>query len=453
VSPTPENGCRLLALDLLCRAEKTGKSIDILLHGAEAGVADRDRQLLKNIVYGVLRNRDYLDFIADRFCRRQPVARMRIRARNALRIGIYQLLFLSRVPASAAVNETVAAFRSGHPSSRLGGFINAVLRNVSRSISSLPDPGELEEAGREILNHPRWLRKRWEQRYGTEKTRLICRANNSVPRLVLRVRRRAGGPERFRNLLKRRGIVAEEGRYSTVSLVLPGFSGKITSLPGFADGWFQVQDEAAQLISPLLGSLAPGARILDCCAGPGGKTSHLADLLPAGGRVTAVEPHRIRFRLLQENLHRLGLGDRVSCRRTTLAGFGEAAERRYDGILVDAPCSGTGVIGRHPDIRWSRQPRDLLTYQKKQLALLDEAAALQAPGGVLVYATCSMEPEENQEVIRHFLGKHPEYGIGDCRAFLPEAAGELVSEHGFLSTTPADGIDGFFAARLVRYRG
>ena len=447
MSPARPPSSRAAALQVLCRAEQSNKPIDASIRRYAEKLSPADRQLLVNIVYGVLRNRDYLDFIAGRFSR-HPLRGMKDRTRNALRIGIYQLLFLSRIPASAAVNETVAALKAYKQPRWLIGFVNGVLRNISRNAATLPRPDQATLKGRPILNHPSWLVKRWQARYGRDQTLEICRHNNRPPRLVLRVNRERTDLSSLMHGFQEQGIDVEPGRFAPDSLVLPGFTGAVTTLPGFAEGFFQVQDQAAQLIVPLFGPIPSGARLLDACAGLGGKTTHLAALMPEGRELVAVEPEARRFTLLQENLRRLHVEQRVCCRHCSLQDYAQRHRGHFWGILIDAPCSGTGVIGRHPDIRWNRQPGDLRRYQRQQRALLDQAAALLTPGGVLVYATCSLEGEENEEVIFRFLRDHPGYELDDCRLYLPEQARSLVTEHGFFATTPAQGLDGFFAARL-----
>ncbi|HSR36899.1 MAG TPA: RsmB/NOP family class I SAM-dependent RNA methyltransferase, partial [Desulfurivibrionaceae bacterium] len=212
-------------------------------------------------------------------------------------------------------------------------------------------------------------------------------------------------------------------------------------------GLFQVQDEAAQLATLLLGDLLP-APYLDGCAGLGGKTSHIAQRLPLGGEVVAVEPHGGRRKLLRENLDRLGLDATIVAGE--LESFAHARPSPFHGILIDAPCSGLGVVGRQPDIRWQRREADLPRYAVRQRELLDQAAIMLAHGRALVYVTCSTEPEENDEVVAAFLAAHSEFLLADAKPFLPDTAQALVDAQGFLRTLPHQGLDGFFAARLEK---
>ncbi|MDA8165032.1 MAG: 16S rRNA (cytosine(967)-C(5))-methyltransferase RsmB [Desulfobacteraceae bacterium] len=442
---------RAIAIELLSQWEETGEPLDSLLEPAAVGLADlRDRQLLYALGYGAARWQGYLDWVIGRFSS-HPLSKMKPRTRAALRLGILQLLVLSRIPAAAAINETVAALAAARQPKWLTGFVNGLLRNVARQAHELPTPWrqaeELPLSAR--LSHPDWLLTRWQARYGLEKTIAIAAANNAPPPLCLRVNTARVAIPDFLEACRAKGLEAEPGGLAPAAERLPGYSGSVAGIPGYAEGWFMVQDEAAQLVPLLAGPFAAGS-YLDACAGLGGKTIQLAALLPADGPLVAVEPSLKRLEQLRENLVRLGLNDRVEVRPGELGGLTGGTER-YRAILVDAPCSGLGVIRRHPDIRWNRRSEDLGRFQRKQLELLTEAATLLKPGGVLVYATCSIEPEENDQVVARFLASHPGFRLTDAREFLPPAAGVCVDQEGFLRTLPGEhGLDGFFAARLIR---
>lgn len=438
---------RTAAVEILCLWATTHNPVDHLYQTTAPRLAEIDRGLVKTLVYGVLRHKQYLDHIIRRFSR-HPLRKMKVRTLMTLRLGVFQLLLLSRIPESAAVNATVNTLKAAGQPGWLVGFVNGLFRAVVRERATLPTPEALAAAEPPLLNHPDWLVQRWQARFGDPLTREICRRNNTEPPLTLRTNTRRTGRALLRARFEQSGIVVENGRYSPAALVVPAFPGAVAALPGYVEGQFQVQDEAAQLASLLIPPLPARCRVLDGCAGLGGKTSHLAELLPAGGTLVAVEPDRRRYGLLRENLARLGLGGSVDALRTDLAQFAATRPTPFDAILIDAPCSGTGVIRRQPDIRWNRQPEDLETYQRDQLQLLAIAARLLKPGGVLVYATCSLEPEENEQTVAHFRERHPDFTIDPAGPLLPEAAGRLVDADGFFRPTPADGLDGFFAARL-----
>lgn len=415
--------------------------IDTLIH--ESGLSAEDRQLAVMMVMGVLRRQGHLDAVLSRFAK-TALSKMKPLTLAALRVGVFQLCFLERIPDAAAVNETVAALKKMRQPAWLLGCVNAILRNIARQKERLPQP---EALGLEI-NHPAWLIERWRKNFGDEKMRAICRINGLEPQLCLNSLR--SSREELARRLAVQDIATAPGSYAPDSLLLPAWRGAVAALPGFGEGLFQIQDQAAQLACRLLGPFREHGRYLDGCAGLGGKTCAVAALLPAGASLTAVEPDRRRIRLLHENLKRQQAQERVSMVHADLEAFAATQPPPFDAVLIDAPCSGTGVIRRRPDIRWNRQPGDFSAHQAAQLALLQAAAGLLAPGGALVYAVCSIEPEENRQVIERFLAANGGFRLTDCRDFLPKSAVSLVDGQGCFAPLPSEEIDGFFAARLVR---
>jgi len=452
-------GARYIAIEILCSWEESRLPIDQLMdrYIANMSLADpRDRQLIMSLVYGVLRWRGYLDWVMEKFSK-HPVAKMKNRTLQALRVGIFQLLFLDRVPASAAINETVQALKDMGQPRWLTGFVNGMLRTVSRRQEAIADPRReaqdslLPEAVR--LSHPDWLIKRWLKRYGRSATETICRQNNSPAPLALRTNTGLISRPALLDRLEQANIRAQAGKFGPDAIYLAGYQGPITKIPGYAEGFFQVQDEAAQLVSLLLSPLQPGMSYLDGCAGLGGKTSHLAQYLPEDSRLFAIEPHPGRIKRLKENIARLQLGRSVTIVEDEIDAMLPEMEKRFAGVLIDAPCSGLGVIRRHPDIRWNRKPAELLRYQERQLELLASGARLVTPGGLLVYVACSTEPEENDQTVDRFLAMHPDYQLVNCRDTLPGKGSSLVDQRGFFRTRPGHhDMDGFFAAKLQRLK-
>ena len=450
------DNARSRALLILGRWEKEGGPLDLVANEAlrSAFAEPRDLQFCRALIYGVVCWQGYLDALLTRLSS-HPVRQMKPLTRQALRCGLYQLLVMDRVPPSAAINATVQLLKEAGQPRWLTGFVNGVLRRVSRELAELPRPGEIgggKTAGwdlTDLLSHPRWLYDRWLARYGEATALAMCRANNDGAALVLRAVARVGR-DALLEKLRSAGITAEVGSFAPAAIVLPGFRGAVSALPGYEEGWFQVQDEAAQLVVHLLGEPEDGVW-LDACAGLGGKTTQLVELAGPGRRVVALEPESRRFQLLGINLQRLGLTAMVETLQCTLAELAATRSRMFQGILVDAPCSGLGVIRRHPDIRWNRRKAELVRYQEGQLAILDQAAALLEPGGVMVYATCSTEPEENEQVLEKFLADHRDFRVEGCGKHLPENASEFVGGDGFFRTRPDQGVDGFFAAKLRQY--
>lgn len=452
-------GARYIAIDILYNWEERRLPVDLLMeqHIAHNPLGDpRDRQLIMSLVYGVIRWRGYLDWVAEKYSK-HPLSKIKNRTLQALRIGLFQLLFLDRVPPSAAINETVQALKDMKQPKWLTGFVNGILRNVDRERQDIPNPlhrnnrESLPEAA--LLSHPEWLIRRWKNRYGDIEATRICMENNTEAPICLRVNNALTRASDLLKKLRIAGLHCEAGKYSPLAIKLDDYHGPIVTVPGFVEGLFQVQDEAAQLVSLLLGPFKPGKAYIDGCAGLGGKTSHLAQLLPAGSSLHAVEPNTGRVKKLQENLARLRLDTTVTIVEGTIGSLLPEMKEKCEGVLIDAPCSGLGVIRRHPDIRWNRSPADLLRYQETQSALLNNAAELLAPGGALVYATCSTEPEENDAVVQKFLARHPQFSLSDCREILPENCAPLVDSAGFFRTLSGrDDLDGFFAAKFIKIK-
>lgn len=437
---------RAIAMNTLLAWEKSTEPLDQHLDNTVSGAFlddSRDKQLVMALVYGVVRWQGYLDAIIQKFSS-HPVTKMKPLTLAALRIGLYQLVFLDRVPESAAINETVQALKLSRQPKWLAGFVNGVLRTMARQRGDLGVPDESAA----VLSHPPWLVARWESLFGKERTKQICWTNNTPPVLVVRVNIRRIPVDDWMILLRENGVECERGLFGPEAVRIDNFQGPVTTLPGYEQGMFAVQDEAAQLVTPLLAPFA-GGRYLDGCAGLGGKTLHLADLLPEGARVVAVDPSLKRQALLKDNLQRLG-GPEIEIHGCTLQEFAGRSQGGFAGVLVDAPCSGLGVIRRQPDIRWKRSMEALRGYKARQQELLKAAALLVERGGVLVYATCSIDPMENDEVIGGFLAEHPEFSITPAQEYLPESARGFCDGNGFFKTTPEQGLDGFFAVRLQK---
>jgi 16S rRNA (cytosine967-C5)-methyltransferase len=447
----PRKTARFVAIETLCRLQRIQQPVTLLFEKLveECSLIASDRHLALNLIYGVLRQRQYLDNCLGIFSR-HPLKKIHPFVHQALAVGLYQIVFLDRIPESAAVNETVNAMKIVRLPERLQGFVNGVLREIIRQRHRIPPPEALDKAGLPVLNHPAWLTERWQQHFGRQEMLRICACNNIQPPLILRVNHSAINRNDFCALLEQNDITSRPGSFAPSAVILPDYRGPVHDLPGFAQGFFQVQDESAQLVSLLLAPFVQNGQILDGCAGLGGKTGHIMELLAGwNATVTAVEPDKRRLIRLRENLTRLHPQKSVEIHPYTLLEFSRICKSRFHAILIDAPCSGTGVIRRHPDIRWNRQEDDLPNYQNTQRQLLDLAAELLLPGGTLVYVTCSLEPEENIEVVTNFLEVHPKFELSNCAPFLPLPARQF-GKNGFFHPHPTESTDGFFAARLVR---
>ncbi len=444
-----------MALKTLIRWERGKPLLDEIL--AEVLVKSvlpdpRDRALCGELVNGVVRHLYYLDYVISRFST-EPLDKMDPQVRNLLRLSSYQLLF-TRIPERAAVAEAVKLIKRGR-GKWVVSFVNAVLRKIAKVRDNPPEPPrEMNPVAYLSVrySYPEWLVERWLARFGEEETERLLSAGNEKPPLVVRVNTLRVTRDQLLLYLRSEIPEAEACRFSPEGIVLHGFRGRITDLKAFQAGWLQVQDEASQLVSYMV-SPKPGERILDACAGVGGKTTHLAQLMQNKGHIYAYDLYEWRLERLRENAERLGINNVKTVTADVTEAVKELGEAFFDRILIDAPCTGTGVIRRHPDIKWARRPEDLVEVPKKQLTLLKGLAEALKPGGVLVYATCSLEPEENEEVIARFLEDHTDFEIEDPRRVLPDSAHELVDQRGFLRTYPhRHGLDGFFGVRLRKHR-
>lgn len=419
------------------------------------GLDARERALCVELTYGALRHQAALDWRLDRLADR-PMPRLPIPVRTALRLGAYQLLYLEKIPPSAAVNESVELVRHGQRGAlkSYAGFVNAVLRALTREPPpSWPDPKMDPVAALSIrYSCPSWLAERWLSRFGFERAESACHATLTIPPLTLRTNTLRQTREGLMAGLAQAGLEVRATAVSPIGLVVEK-CGSVTNLPQFQQGSFYIEDEAGQLIPPILDP-QPGERVLDACAAPGGKSTHLAALMQNRGEIVAMDRSQKRLRLLEENCKRLGAsiispfqGDLAEQDNSSVVRALRA--RPFDCILVDAPCSGFGVLKRHPEAKWQKSPEDLPRLQATQLQLLHQVSTLLRPGGRLVYSTCSTEPEENEEVIEQFCGNHPEFRRERVESWLPTAGRSLLTSRGDLSTvTSMQTMDAFFACRL-----
>lgn len=417
----------------------------------------RDRALVADIVLGVERWRAAIDYHLARASTR-PLDKLDGEVLDILRLSAYQLLHLTRVPAAAIVADAVDLTRKTGKSSAAG-FVNAVLRGVSRRRHDpLPNkPALTSEAAVETereacldylsitLSHPRWLAARWLDRLGLDTAEMWMRHGNTPGPLVLRANPLRVPPEGLEAALAARHVTVTPARFAPSAFVVE--SGRPLTDPGADSGWFVAQDEASQLVALLAGA-NPGPLVLDTCAAPGGKATAIAAEAPAS-RVVACDVRARRMRLLAHTVRTVGSPNvcLVQADASEPLPFGTS----FTCVFVDAPCSGLGVLRRDPDIRWRRREGDLRDLAATQCRILRQASSVVRPGGRLVYATCSTEPEENEQVVDSFLAQDPDFQPLDARLAHPRMPAAVVDARGHLRTTPhTHGLDGFFGAVLVR---
>ena len=416
---------------------------------------DRDRALAAEIASGVQRWRAALDHLIAEFSKR-PISRLDPEVVEILRLSAYQLLHLTRVPASAVVDDAVdLAGRAGKRSA--SGFVNAVLRTISRRRDSLPlpqRPTDLSDRAAVLdylsitLSHPRWLAARWLDRLGFEAAEAWEQFNNTAGALTLRANRLRMTPQELRARLEADAVKVCPTSFAPDGLVVEeGYPLRGT---GLDQGWFVVQDEASQLVPLLAGENAAGT-VLDTCASPGGKSTALAAAMGGRGLLVACDVRARRVDLLRRTVAAAGASNVRIVQADLLKPL--PFRSAFDCVLVDAPCSGLGTLRRDPDIRWRRREADLVPLAAAELTMLQHAADRVAPGGRLIYATCSSEPEENESVADAFLATTPAFAPVSARGTHPLLADALIDTRGHLRTEPQrHGLEAFFGAVFQRRR-
>jgi len=454
----PVSAARTIAFEVLRRVEAEGAYASDLLH-AELGanVKPADAALATELTLGVLRWRRLLDVLLERQLK-TPLVRLDLPVALALRMGLYQLRFLERVPARAAVNESVELVKRAKKSSAAS-LVNAVLRRLADEARKPADellPASASPAERLAIfhSHPTWMVERWLARWGEARTVRLLEANNRAPRLSCALHEATRQKEVF-GALEKDGLRVEPGRLLRLAFAVSGGSPARTEI--FHKGWISIQDEASQAI-PLLLDVQAGDYVLDLCAAPGGKTAALVRAAGQRGVVVAADRHAHRLRAMRDQFMRLGLRDvtLVELDATQPLPF----DHKFQRILADAPCSGTGTLARHPEIRWRLEPRQLAELHEMQVTMLACAAGHLAPGGRLVYSTCSMEPEENEEVVAEVLREERSIRlVGTSEATRSLAAhlvpgadlSNLFADGGEFLTFPGEQpMDGFFAAIMQK---
>jgi 16S rRNA (cytosine967-C5)-methyltransferase len=440
---------RDLACEILLQVDARKAYADVLLDRTLRlyPLSDLDRALLTELVYGTLRWRGKIDAELGRHLQR-PLEKTDAALRNVLRVACYQLLFLDKIPDYAAVNEAVdlAKVRRG---AKAAGFVNGVLRSLLRdkARSGAPNPAarSVDEIAAEY-SHPAWLVQRWVDDFGLEAARELMRANNLRAPLSLRVNLLRSNRDELLQRFADAGIEAKAGELSPHAVIVPP-AGTVENLPGFSEGLFQVQGESSQLVGFLLAPM-PGERVLDACAAPGGKTAHLAELMQDHGELIAVDKSAPGIEKIGRNLARLGIRSVRTMQADASEELPGFAPESFDRILLDAPCSGLGTLRAHPEIKWRRTESDIQRLSRLQAKLLRRAAVYLKPGGVMVYAICTLSRIENERNIELFLTERREFELEEAAGYLPPQARHMVRNRFYQALPQRDGTDGFFAARL-----
>jgi 16S rRNA (cytosine967-C5)-methyltransferase len=436
-------GVRGAAVRILNRVERSDSYLDRVLDAELRGpeLSDLDKGLLTEIVHGVLRWQNKLDWVLNGFSHGN-FQKSEVNIKNTLRVALYQILFLDRIPHAAAVNEAVELIKRIR-GEKVAGLVNAVLRNIIRNLEGIrfPDANEDKVQYLSVMySHPHWMVKRWLKRFDYDETQKLLIANNERPSLSLRINKLKAQPEEFLTMLDQQHIQYSGSTHVDFFVKVKSLT-RIGQMDLFRRGFFTIQDESA-ILPCLMLAPQPGERVIDLCAAPGGKTTAMAEMMKNEGEIIAVDKYETKLSFIKAACERLGLRNvkLLAVDATTLE------SEQADKVLLDSPCSGLGVLAKKPDIKWKRDITDIIKLAKMQNDFIDNAARLVKPGGVLVYSTCTTEPEENQEIVRQFLAKHPEFSAEDARQY---ASHDFVNAEGFVETFPhRHGMDGSFAVRL-----
>jgi 16S rRNA (cytosine967-C5)-methyltransferase len=438
---------RSIAAKILTRVDRTDSYLDKLLdiELRSSDLNDLDKSLLNELANGVLRHQAKLDWVLRGFYR-GDYGKIIPQIRNTLRVALYQILFLDKIPHHAAVNEAVEYIKRlrGEKSADM---VNAVLRNIIRNLDGIRYPTKEDNPIQYLTvnySHPSWMVKRWVEMFGFYETEALLQANNRRPATTLRINPLKIVREQFLSLFQDLSVIAIPSKYVIGFLKVEGLAG-VSNLESFKKGFFSIQDESAGLACVLLAP-QPNERVIDLCAAPGGKTTFMAEMMNNTGEIVAVDKYVGKLDLIQSSCNRLGIHNV----RTLVGDAANVDLDPADKVLLDAPCSGLGVLAKKPDMKWKRDSSDIQKLAKLQLGLLENAAESVKPGGTIVYSTCTTEPEENTRIIETFCEKNPGFTVDSAIKYVHP---DVVNEKGCIETYPhRQQMDGSFAARIIRNR-
>lgn len=439
-------GVRGLAVKILNRIDRTDAYLDKLLEIEikNSNLIGADKSLLFEIVHGVTRWQGRIDWILTGFYKGQ-FSKAIPNIKNALRVALYQILFLEKVPTYAAVNEAVE-FVKKLQGQAAADLTNAILRNIIRNKESIRYPNPDEDLNAYLsayLSHPSWLVRRWVNRFGREETEKLLNSNNNKPSLSIRINNLVTNATEMKSLLNSVDLKHSDGKYLKEFIRLTSLT-NIADWEYFAKGYFSIQDESTGFPIKLL-SVSPGMRVLDLCSAPGGKTGFIADEMKNTGEIVALDKFESRLKILEKNLSRLRVKNVIT---KAIDAFDYEDEVGFDRVLIDAPCSGLGTLTKKPDLKWKRDLGDIRKIVNIQYDLLKKGASLVKENGIVVYSTCTIEPEENFDLIKKFLAENSNFSLISATSSVPKS---VVDENGCVATLPhIHNVDGAFAAKLIR---
>ncbi len=440
-----KNNARKIAVKILNDISNQKAYSNIIINKKTKKLDNRDKAFVRQLVYGVLENKLYIDWIIKKFSKIK-FKKISPIIKEILRIGIYQIMFMDKVPNSAACNECVkAAKKLGNK--RASGFINGILRNVIRKKHNIRLPNKNRDITKYLCikySHPHWMVKRWIDKFGKEFTEKLCRANNKKPFLNIRVNTLHLSRQELISLLNKKGLIVTEGMIADDAIIVKNPI-NIVQLEEYKKGYFFIQDESSMLVSQIMNPKS-NSFIIDLCSAPGGKTTHIAQLMNNKGSILAIDKYKKKLDLVERNAKRLGINI-IDTKEYDSTNLNNQLIEKADYCLVDAPCSGLGIIRRKPEIKWNKTEKDINNLIDIQYKIIVNAAKYLKKGGVLVYSTCTIESRENIELINKFLKNNSNFNLMPFNNIT-----ELEnSEKGYVQLYPhLYNVDGFFIAKMIK---
>ena len=436
---------RQIALDILVDVNKNKAYSNIAINRRfkATKIEIVDRKLITELVYGVIENLIYLDHIIKTLSKIR-IKKLNVSVLNILRMGLYQIIFLDKIPVFAAVNESVNLTKKNDHKS--AGFVNGILRNYTRNMNDISIPSlETDPVNHLsiVYSHPNWLVDKWLRQFGQEKTILLLKANNEKPPLTIRVNTLKTSKNHLKNILIDENLEISDGLYMDEAIHINNV-GSIEELDSFQQGLFQVQDESSMMVARILDP-QKGDAVIDVCAAPGGKTTHIAQLMEDTGYILARDIYDHKLKLINDNAGRLGIHI-IHTQTYDAKELDKDSIEKFDKVLVDAPCTGLGIIRRKPELKYNKTPENLMEIAELQFEILSNSSKYVKKGGILLYSTCTITNEENHGVVERFLYHNKDFEISDINAYLPK---ELNTKGIGLQLYPhLHKTDGFFISKL-----
>ncbi|WIV10803.1 16S rRNA (cytosine(967)-C(5))-methyltransferase RsmB [Proteiniborus sp. MB09-C3] len=427
--------------------EKAYSNISITRNINE-GISNLDESLIREMVYGVIENKLLIDWVIMQFSK-VKIKKIAPIIKEILRIGVYQILFMDKIPDSAAVNESVKlAKKYGHKGSV--GYVNAILRNISRNKSNLEFPKRNNDPVEYLsvkYSHPKWMVEKWLSDYGLSFTEELCIANNEKPKLNIRVNTLKISKLDLMEKLESKGFIVSEGKYAYDCIIIDN-PVRITDTEEFKSGLFQIQDESSMMVAQIMDP-SPGSLVIDVCSAPGGKTTHIAQKMQNEGKIIARDIHEHKLQLIEGNIKRLGINI-IELEKFNALDLDEKLIGKADYCLVDAPCSGLGLIRRKPDIKWNKEKDNLIEIAELQYEILMNSSMYVKNGGLLVYSTCTIQRDENIHLIRKFT-ENNNFKLISFESLINNTELKKSATNGYIELYPnINNTDGFFIAKMIK---